>query len=73
MAYILTNNLRNALEWAIALKGIEERIQHGPTFESGLVDGWKEVLQAIQRGEPIQVLDEPPVVNVRSRGLADDE
>ncbi len=55
---ILTENLRVALAVAVYSTHEVEKRANGPDFKSGLVRGWEEVLEAIDKGEPIEVRDE---------------
>lgn len=54
---IPTENLASALTMAIKSAGDEDKKNFGPDFECGLVKGWKEVLEAIKRGEQVWVSD----------------
>lgn len=55
---ILTDNLRGALWLAIDCQKQEEQRRNGPNFESCAVAGWREILEAIDRGEQIVVSDQ---------------
>ncbi len=55
---ILTENLRAALQTAIYFVHEREVRMFGADFKSGLVRGWEEVLEAIDKNENITVDDE---------------
>jgi hypothetical protein len=52
---ILRENLIAALAVAIEARRDYERERHGERFESTMVAGWKEVLQALERREPVEI------------------
>lgn len=53
--YIMRENLMCALAEAIRGRGDWEKEQSGPTFESALVAGWKEVLEKMQSGHTPEI------------------
>jgi hypothetical protein len=52
---VYRENLMSALNHAIEARGKDERKAHGPDFESCLVAGWKEVLDALGKGERLEI------------------
>ena len=51
MSYIHRSNLAAALRSAIKHESEAEQKLHGPTFESTMVTGWKQVLKDLEDGK----------------------
>jgi hypothetical protein len=54
---ILRENLQWALRTAIKAQSDYEKKDCGPEFESFLVSGWKIVLEALNKGERVEVVE----------------
>lgn len=61
------SNLIIALHTAIETRSAWEKERFGPNFESGIVAGWKTVMQALQRGEDVWVTPLPAGERTKAR------